>query len=50
MPEINQMKNLRQGLNHREIKSPRGLREREGSTQSLSRLNSLGELISYNRT
>jgi hypothetical protein len=50
MPGINRMKILRQGLNQREIKSPRGLREREGSTQSLSGFNSLGELISYNRT
>jgi hypothetical protein len=41
---------LRYGLNHKGIKSLRGLSGREGSTQSLSGLDPLREVIPCKRT
>ena len=50
MAGINRMNILRQGLNHRGIKPPRELSEREGFTQSLPGLDPLGEIIPCKRT
>jgi hypothetical protein len=46
MAGINRMDFLRYGLNHKGIKSLRGLSGREGSTQSLSGLDPLREVES----